>query len=110
MEIKGVFFNLPIQPGKQAEKIKKIAGGISTAGKETGSIDMIQLSPNAALQQQIMTAKKEAVGLASAGVSDARIGELKNKYQADNCPVSGAQVAGALVKRLFGEEKLDRRL
>lgn len=108
MEIKGVFFHSPVQPGKQMANRQKIAGGVSTAGKETGNIDMIQLSPKAAFQQQIIVAKKEAVSTASAGVPDARINKLKDTYCAGNCPVSGAQVADALMRRLFGEESGSR--
>ena len=109
MEIKGVFLHSPVQPGKQMSNRQKIAGGISTAGKETGSIDMIQLSPKATFQQQIIVAKKEAVSAASSEVSDARISKLKDTYCAGNCPVSGAQVADALIRRLFGEEESGRR-
>lgn len=105
MEIKSIYSQYAIKPEKYTGKSNDASGGTPAIGKENNSVDMIELSPNATLQTQLAVEKKAAARSFHAELSDARVAALRLKYQGDNCPVSGSDVAEAMMKRVLGQEE-----
>lgn len=66
--------------------------------------DIISISPMGSFQTALKTeVKKYAATQMQAPVSAQRIAILKEKYQGENCPIPGAEVAAAVLNRICGD-------
>lgn len=70
--------------------------------RRPSSCDSIQVSSQASLQVGLEAKCKEYANGWEESISSQRIEALKLKYQGDQCPVSGKEVAMAMMERVTG--------
>lgn len=74
-----------------------------TAEKETGAQDTVAFSANASFRARLdVEVKKYAAAEMPAAASAERIASLRTQYSGDSCPVSGAEIASAVLGGVFG--------
>ena len=108
MEIKGIHEYYSAHPSRAAtsgRQIKK-AEDVLQPGKGTGCVDTdtVTLSPQATFQARL-DAEVQKYGKAAqkqAAVDQKRIDRLKIQYMGGQCPVSGIEVADAILRRISG--------
>ncbi len=67
------------------------------------SCDSIQISSHASLQVGVEAKCKEYASKWEDNISSQRLEALKSKYQGDQCPVTGKDVAIAMMERVTGK-------
>ena len=104
MEIKSIY---DIQkrlavPSSRSTHVK-IEESISVR-KEPVNLDTINISPNASFQSKLdmETKKYSALAKQSPTTSSERISQIKAQYQGDCCPISGSDVASAILNQVYG--------
>lgn len=83
-------------------------GSSPMIGKETTEGDIVKFSPEASFRSQLSAMAKgyaAEVKENEGTVSAQRISELKAQYEGDNCPVSGYDVARAVLNRVCGPKE-----
>lgn len=72
--------------------------------REAGAQDQVVISPEASFRVKLEAASKQVAASAQPreSASAERISQLKAQYQGDSCPVSGADIAQAMLGRACG--------
>lgn len=71
--------------------------------KETGTQDTVAFSANASFRARLdAEVKKYAAAEAPTAASAERIAALRTQYAGDSCPVSGSEIAAAVLGNVFG--------
>ena len=91
--------------GRQLPQGMKDSGPVGAARTDVG--DVVQISTEAAMKGKL-SAFASALAREMQGVSADRMALLKVQYAGDACPVSAADLAGAIISRIkaegFGDE------
>lgn len=74
---------------------------MTAAGRADTGVDVIEISPNAALKAQTKAVAKQYAAQEN-GVSAERIAALRKKYADNSCPVSAEATAQAILNRIMG--------
>lgn len=73
------------------------------AEKSTGAQDTVTLSADASFKSFLATeVRKFSAAGETEGASAERIASLRQQYAGDSCPVSGTDVAAAMLNSVFG--------
>jgi len=73
------------------------------AAGPSGVSDVVQISNDAAMKGRISAFAATLAKEMNHSVNPERIAQLKKQYAGDNCPVSGAAIAGAIIARISAE-------
>ena len=107
MEIKSIYDiqQLITKPSSRNTFLKS-ANSIITA-KESSGFDTIDISPNASFQVKLdaQTKRYSEISKQNSTVSQAKLSELKAKYEGDNCPLSGYDIANAILRNVCGHSR-----
>ncbi|WP_099205320.1 hypothetical protein [Scatolibacter rhodanostii] len=112
MEIKGIYETYHLHSTPIRTHAPQKAEESMSVKKNTDNVDIVNISPQGSFQSKIEAAmeKYSVAAKTRAEVSAERIADLKIKYQGDSCPVSGADVAAAILQKIcgnsIGEEKI----
>lgn len=111
MDIKGIhsyYQNHPIQNAKPTHEItpQKVEESRNTEQTGKNGIDTVSISSKGSFQSQINAEMKKYANAAKEGyaISPERLEALKRQYQGDRTPVSGDDIAKAILQRVCGEE------
>lgn len=102
MEIKGIKDVYQMRAASGVGKTAKPVESTGASGKESSSVDMINISTEAAFKHKMSAATKQYTSALSEGPSASRMTVLKAKYAGDHCPTSSAEIAGSILGRVFG--------
>lgn len=106
MEIKGLYSHYRVPSAQTAGKAGRAGGHFAAEMKDTAKMDTVDISPDAALKGKVAAASREYAARIERGVPAERIAALRVKYQGDACPVSGAEVADAILARVFDPTRI----
>ncbi len=96
MEINSIQNYYRLQNTSLAGRVKKTAEESGVSGSEYSS-DTIAISRDASFKAAMSVAAKRYSAEVTKEASAERITQLKNAYAGDNCPVSGREVAAAVL-------------
>ena len=82
-------------------------GENTSSGNHFSGQDTLNISATASFQARLSAESKKYASIAKAEsgnhtISAAELNQLKHNYQGDRCPMSGLDVAGALLNRVLG--------
>lgn len=90
---------------------KKTAEDSTTSPTETYGTDTVEISHDGNFKSELGTYSKAYETHSKQDASQERIEQLKVSYAGDNCPVSGTDIATAIMKYTFGktgQESIER--
>lgn len=104
MEIKGVHELYPYRSLGGVSRTSRGTGETVAASKDSTERDVVRISPEAAFRSKLDAASKSYAEKARNYESGfpQKIQELKEQYKGDNCPVSGQDVARAIMNNVCG--------
>ena len=106
MEIKGLYSHYRVPSAQTAGKAGRTGGHFAAEMKDTAKMDTVDISPDAALKGKVAAASREYAARIERGVPAERIAALRVKYQKNACPVSGYEVADAILARVFDPTRI----
>ena len=102
MDINAIQNYMRIQPSVTTGRaVRPVA---EAAAASEGRVDKADFSSQASFKAQLGAVAKTYAARASEPASAERISELKQQYQGDACPVSGVDIASAIMKYSIGGE------
>lgn len=105
MEIKGIQDIYKVHtPSVQSTSAQKTDDASTGTRNDNIGQDTISISPKGSFQNKINAEIKKYAAAAQTDtkISENRIQALKSKYYGDNCPVSGSDIASAMMVRVCG--------
>ena len=81
---------------------KKTTEDSTTSHAETYGTDTVEISSNGSFKAELGTYSKAYETHSKQDASQERVEQLKVSYAGDNCPVSGTDIATAIMKYTFG--------
>jgi len=102
MEINSIQNFYRLQNSTNTGRAKKTAEESTYAPSETHGTDKINISSEASFKAELSTYAKVSSSQNAQNVSAERIEKLKEAYKGDNTPVSGRDIASAIIKYTFG--------
>ena len=91
-----------MQNATNGARLKRPAEELSFNAVDSHGKDEVEISPDASFKAQLSSCSKAYAAEIKQDVSIKRIEELKEAYAADNCPISGRDIASAVLKYTFG--------
>lgn len=103
IEFNGIYDARQIHSSLKANRTARKAEAVPSAqsGGE-GGVDIVKISPEAAFRSKLEAAAKPYARQMSEGISPQRLESLKQQYQGDLCPTTGADIARAMLTQVFG--------
>lgn len=103
MDIKPIQHNYRLQNvANTGRVVKKAAEEFSGSASEMYGKDKIAISSEASFKAELYSCAKAYACKNRQPVPEERIEELKKQYAGDNCPVSGHDIASAVIRNIFG--------
>ena len=102
MEINSIKNYYRLQNSANTGRVKRNADESASAPSETYGTDKINISSEASFKAELSSYAKVGSSQNAQCVSAERIEKLKEAYKGDNTPVSGRDIASAIIKNTFG--------
>ena len=107
MEIKPIANYYKMQTTATSINAKKPVEETGAQVTETRGTDKIDISAEANFKAELSKQSKTYAIKSNEEVSQARISELKLKYQGDSCPISGSDIAAKIISGILGPSVKD---
>ncbi|NLW64975.1 MAG: hypothetical protein GXY26_01900 [Clostridiales bacterium] len=104
MEINHIQNFYRLQNTPDAARVKRTSEGPRSEAFETCGKDEVAISSDASFKAALSSYAKAYASNKNQEVSAERVEALKSAYSGDNCPVSGRDVAAAVIKYTFGTD------
>ena len=101
MEINAIQNYMRVQPAVTTGRAVRPAADVAAAAETTRS-DKVDFSSQASFKAQLGASAKQYAMQSTETASAERISQLKQQYQGDACPVSGTDIASAIMKYTIG--------
>ena len=104
MEINSIQNYYRLQNSANTGRMKKVADESTFSPSESHGKDKVNISSEGSFKAELSTYAKVYSSQNKQNTSAERIEELKEAYKGDNCPVSGRDIASAIIKYTFGTD------
>ncbi len=106
MEIKGLYSAYKFSSIENLGKPGHAARSAAAEGKNPCGGDTIKISRDAAFRSELSSGARKLASMekTNAAASPEQLQRLKEKYANDRCPVSGDEIAEAILNRVLGSE------
>ena len=102
MNIKGTSELFSLCPSMSTSKVRAHSSAASVTKSTCVTGDSVHISAKATYQAGLAAQCRQAAQLCEEPVSQTRLSEHKQQYSGEQCPVSSAEIASAMLYRIGG--------